>query len=225
MMKHEPGLERAAAAREAMVAGQLLPNRVTDPRVADAVRAVPRELFVPKSLRGIACIDDDLEIAPGRFLMEPMVFGRLLVEARIASGETVLDIGCASGYSTAVLARLAETVIAVEEDAELARQATTRLAELGANNTVVIEAPLAQGAPAGQGPFDVIVMEGAVEVIPEALTSSLADGGRLLCVLRRGKVSRAHLVLRSGDAFGGRDLFDAFVPILPGFAAGREFVF
>lgn len=225
MMKHEADQERAAAARAAMIAGQLLPNRVTDARIADAVQAVPRELFVPKGLRGIACIDDDLEIAPGRYLMEPMVFGRLLAAAGIAAHETVLDVGCASGYSTAVLARLAETVIALEEDAQLARQAEENLAKLGANNAVVLETPLAEGVPAEQGPFNAILLEGAVETVPEALTSRLADGGRLLCVLRRGKVSRAHLILRSGDALGGRDLFDAFVPYLPGFARKREFVF
>lgn len=225
MLIPEADQERGASARAAMVAGQLLPNRVTDQRIAAAMQAVPREMFVPKGLRGIACIDDDLEIAPGRFLMEPMVFGRLLVAAGISPDNTVLDIGCASGYSTVVLARLAETVIAVEENPDLARQAAARLVELGANNAVLLEAPLTEGPPTGQGPFDIIIIEGAVEIIPEALIDKLADGGRLLCVMKRDKVSRAHMLIRSGDSVSGRDLFDAFVPILPGFAAKREFVF
>ncbi len=223
-MNEPPVSDVAAASRRAMIAGQILPNRVTDARVLDALRAVPREHFVPKCLRGVAYVDEDLQVAPGRYLMEPMIFARLVGEALITPADTVLDVACATGYSTAVLARLAETVVAVEEHHELAGQASARLAELGVDNAVVIEAPLVAGAPK-EAPFDVIVVNGAVEVVPTALTDQLAEGGRLVCVRRDGAISRGHLITRADGAVGGRDLFDAFSPVLPGFEAPARFRF
>jgi len=211
-------------ARLAMIAGQIRPNRVSDRRVVDAMRAVPRECFLPKSLRGIAYVDEDLEIVPGRYLMEPMVFARLVVEAEIRPADAVLDVGCATGYSTAVLARLGEAVVGVEEDAELVRRAGETLSAQGVDNAVVVEAPLTLGAPE-QGPFDVIVIEGAVDLIPDALVEQLAEGGRLVCVRRVEGRSHGYLLTKSGGATGGRELCDAFTPLLPGFAAPRRFRF
>lgn len=208
----------------AMIAGQIRPNRVSDERTVDALRSVPREHFVPKALRGVAYVDEDLEVAPGRFLMEPMVFARLLMEADIGPRDAVLDIGCATGYSTAVLARLADAVVAVEEDPALAETASRKLAELGVDNAAVIAAPLIGGAPK-QAPFDVILLNGSVEVIPPALTRQLADGGRLVCVRRKDGRSRGYVLTKAGEAVGGREFFDAFTPPLPGFSAPRQFSF
>lgn len=211
-------------ARHAMIAGQIRPNKVSDRRVVDAMRAVPRECFLPKSLRGVAYLDEDLEISPGRYLMEPMVFARLVMEAEIRPTDAVLDVGCLTGYSTAVLARLGEAVVGVEAAAELAGRAGETLAAQGVDNAVIVESSLALGAPK-QGPFDVIVIEGAVEMIPEALIEQMAEGGRLVCVRQAEGRSQGYLLTKAGGATGGREFCDAFTPLLPGFAAPRGFRF
>lgn len=216
--------EISAQARLAMIAGQIRPNRVSDRRVLEAMQAVARECFLPKSLRGIAYLDEDLEVAPGRYLMEPMIFARLVMEAEIRPSDAILDVGCVTGYSTAVLARLGEAVVGVEEESELVRRAGETLSAQGVDNAVVVEAPLALGAPK-QGPFDVIVIEGAVELIPDALVEQLAEGGRLVCVRRIEGRSHGYLLTKAGGATGGRELCDAFTPLLPGFAAPRRFRF
>ncbi|RMF15941.1 MAG: protein-L-isoaspartate O-methyltransferase [Alphaproteobacteria bacterium] len=211
-------------ARRAMVDGQLKPWNVTDERVLEAMGRVPRERFVPKSLRGLAYVDEDLEVAPGRYLMEPRVLARLIMAAEIGSGDAVLDIGCATGYSSAVLASLADAVVALEEDADLAAFAGEALADAGIDNVAVIEGRLREGVPA-EAPFDVIFVNGAVEEVPAAFIDQLADGGRLVCVLRDGDRSRGWLMVKSEGAAGGRPLFDAFTPLLPGFSRPRGFVF
>jgi protein-L-isoaspartate(D-aspartate) O-methyltransferase len=216
--------EQSKAVRLAMIAGQIRPNKVSDERVLDALHAVPRELFVPKMLRGVAYIDEDLEVAGGRFLMEPMVFARLLMEAEIKPDDAVLDIGCVTGYSTAVLSQLAEAVVAVEDDSDLVKKASATLSDLGCDNTAVIEAPLSHGAP-NQGPFDVIVLNGAVEKIADELLDQLAEGGRLVCVRQHEGTSRGYLMVKAGGRVGGRDLFDAFTPVLPGYALEKQFSF
>ncbi|WP_281300104.1 MULTISPECIES: protein-L-isoaspartate O-methyltransferase [unclassified Iodidimonas] len=216
--------DMSKAARLAMIAGQIRPNRVSDDQVLAAIEAIPRESFVPKALRGVAYVDEDLEIADGRYLMEPMVFARMIMEAEIRPDDVVLDVGAATGYSTAVLSKLAETVVALEEDDDLLTRAGAKLAELGCDNAVVIKGDLTAGAPE-QGPFDVIVLNGAVEYIPDALIGQLADGGRLVCVHMHDGLSRAHVMVKSGDAVGGRDVFDAFTPLLPGFSKAPAFRF
>ncbi len=213
-----------AVLRRHMVDSQLLPNNLRDERVVDALSAVPREAFVPKALKGVAYIDEDLQIAPGRFLMEPRVFARLLEGADITGDDVILDLGCATGYSTAVLARLGATVVALEEDAGLADQASEALAELSIDNCAVINGPLAEGRQK-EGPFDVIICGGAVADIPAALTDQLADGGRLVAVRRTGSMGKAVVISRDGDAFAERELFDAAVPFLPGFAPDSGFRF
>ncbi|WP_235898961.1 protein-L-isoaspartate O-methyltransferase family protein [Iodidimonas gelatinilytica] len=222
--------DSSKAVRLAMIEGQIRPNRVSDERVLDAIRTVPREQFVPKFLRGVAYLDEDLEIAEGRYLMEPMVFARLVMAADIKPDDVVLDIGAATGYSTAVLSRLAETVVAVEEDADLAGKASTKLSEQGCDNAVVIEGKLVVGAP-DHGPFDVIVINGAVETIADSLMAQLADHGRLVCVRQQDGVSRGVVFTKTsaGDgaekAVGARELFDAFTPVLPGFSKKETFRF
>lgn len=217
-------MEDFAVARDHMIDGQLKPNQVTNPRVLDALRAVPRELFVPRALRGVAYLDEDLEVAPGRFLMEPMVFSRLLQDVAITDSDVVLDVGCATGYSSAVMARLAAALVAVEEVPELAAQATKLLDQLECVNAAVVEGPLAGGVP-DQGPYDVIFINGAVEDVPDTLTAQLAEGGRLACVYIDKGFGRASLFVKAGGAIGRRELFDAGVPMLPGFEKKRGFVF
>lgn len=212
------------AARRRMVDGQLLPNQVTDARLIAAMGEVPREAFVPENRRDVAYRDEDLELAAGRFLMEPRVFARMLQAANIQPSDVVLDVGCASGYSAAVLARLAATVVALESDKALAAQATSALSQLGIDNAVVVEGPLAAGL-AKQGPFDVIVVEGAIERRPDDLLGQLADGGRLVAVQVERGIGRATLWRRSGELKARLDLFDASVPRLAEFDVAPAFEF
>lgn len=217
-------VEHYKLARKHMVESQLRPNKIYDDRIADAMATVPRELFVPKAFRLVAYVDEDIEIVPGRYLMEPMVFARLLQAASIESGDTVLDVGCASGYSTAVLAYLAGTVVALESDPDLAQSAMSLLAELEIDNAAVVEGDLAAGL-ADQGPFDTIFINGSVDEVPDALLDQIAEDGTLVTVVRDGTVGKATIFLREGSVIGRRVLFDAAVPLLPGFQAQRKFEF
>ena len=213
-----------AAARHQMVQNQLEPNRVDDTRVASAMEAIPRERFVPDSMAGVAYLDEDIEIAAGRYLMEPMVFARMLQAAGAEEGEMALDVGCVSGYSAAVLARLAGTVVAVEADEALAAQATENLAALEADNAVITVADHAAGC-AEHGPYDVIMIEGQVPQVPQALTDQLADGGRLIAVVGTGNVGRLVRISRNGEGLMQEVLYDAMLPPLPGFEQETGFVF
>ncbi|MGF1607066.1 MAG: protein-L-isoaspartate O-methyltransferase [Rhodothalassiaceae bacterium] len=208
----------------AMIAGQLRPNRISDERLLKAFEAVPRERFVPATLRGVAYVDEDLPVASGRYLMEPMVLARLIMDANLEPHDSVLDIGCATGYSTALLAQLAESVVALEQDGELAATAQRKVADLGLTNVAVLEGKLAMGAP-DQAPFDVILLNGCVERLPKDLLAQLSDGGRLVCVFLEHGVGRGRMVYRLGDIFSTRDLFDANVPPLPGFQKAPTFQF
>ncbi|MEQ9607574.1 MAG: protein-L-isoaspartate O-methyltransferase [Kiloniellaceae bacterium] len=214
-----------AAARLNMVESQIRTNKVTDPRIVAAFETVRREAFVGEAQRGIAYIDEDLEIAPGRYLMEPMVLARLLQAALPQAGDMALDIGCATGYSTAVLARLAETVVGLERERALIDAANRTLNALDVDNAVVVEGTLEAGYQK-QAPYNVIVFQGAVAAVPEAVKRQLADGGRLVAVVvDQAGIGRGTLVQRAGDSFSSRTLFDAATPLLPGFAREAGFVF
>jgi protein-L-isoaspartate(D-aspartate) O-methyltransferase len=213
-----------AAARKNMVASQVKTNRVTDPLVIEALSEVPREKFLPAEQRNFAYVDEDLPIGKGRVIMEPMVLARLLQMAEVQDTDAALVLGAGAGYSAAVLARMASSVVAVESDPELAARAARVLAELGIDNAAVVTGDLAAGK-ADQGPFDIIFINGAVEFIPEGLQRQLADGGRLICIVSEGPVGRATIVTRTGDAFGKRQEFDAMTPVLPGFHKKPGFVF
>lgn len=213
-----------AAARANMVESQLRPNKISDAALLAAMAAVPREQFVPDTYQSLAYIDEDLPLGGGRALMEPMVFGRLLQEAAIEAGDCVLDLGSGSGYSTAILARLAGRVIGVEGVASLAAAARRNLAELGIGNVTIEEGPLERGAPKF-APFEVIVMEGAVELVPDGILAQLAEGGRMVGVVLAGGIGRATLTRRIGGALSSRVIFDAAVARLPGFAREQGFVF
>ncbi len=214
-----------ATARLNMVENQIRPNRVTDERVLAAIAAVPRERFVPKRLHGNAYVDQDIALGDGRYLMEPVVFARLLQAAAIGPGDVVLDIGCGTGYSTAVLGKLAGTVVALESDAALAKEAIEALTELDVDNTAVVEGPLDEGYPR-QAPYDVIVLGGSVDAVPDAITDQLIEGGRLVAVVNVApSVGNIELIHRLYGALSRRLLFDAAVPVLPGYAAEHGFVF
>ena len=213
-----------AAARHHMVQNQLEPNRVNDMRVAAAMEAIPREKFVPEAMSGVAYLDEDIEIAPGRYLMEPMVFARMLQSAGTEGGEVALDIGCVTGYSAAVLANLVGTVVAVEADEDLAAKATENLTALEADNAVAIVGNHAEGY-AKQAPYDIIMVEGQISEVPASLTDQLAEGGRLVAVTGDGNVGRIVRITRSGDNLLHETMFDAMLPPLPGFEASGGFVF
>ena len=216
--------------RVRMVDGQLRTTDVNDAALLAAVLAVPREEFVPRARAELAYIDEDIEVAPARadqpprFLMEPSPFGKLVQLADVQSGDVVLDVGCATGYSAAVLSRLAGSVVALESDADLARQATETLARLGFDNVAVVEGPLGEGYPA-EAPYDVILLGGAVDDVPETLLAQLKEGGRLVAVVGRGNAGIAHIYLRTGGQVSGRRVFNAAVRPLPGFARPPAFQF
>lgn len=213
--------------RTHMVDNQLRTNDVTDLRVLDAMESVPRERFVPASKRCIAYSDQDILAASGetsRYLMKPHVFGKLVQLAAVQPGEVVLCVGCGTGYSVAVFAQLAGSVVGIESDPQIAVAASELLVELGIENAAVIEGDLAKGG-ASEGPYDVIFVDGAVEVLPQSLTAQLKDGGRLVVVRGLGGAGQAELHVRSGDAVSGRFAFNASAHLLPGFERPKEFVF
>jgi protein-L-isoaspartate(D-aspartate) O-methyltransferase len=213
------------AARRNMVENQIRTNRVTDEALLAVMGEVPRECFVPETLRGIAYVDEDIAIGKGRYLIEPLVLARLLQTAAVEPNDVVLDVGCATGYSTAVLARLANTVVAVESDPDLAAQATATLAGLGLDNAVVVEGPLSEGY-SKQAPYDVIVLGGAVPRISQTIADQLGEGGRLVAVVTdSGPMGRGLLMTRSGGTLSQRPVFDAATPPLPGMALEPGFVF
>jgi protein-L-isoaspartate(D-aspartate) O-methyltransferase len=218
------------AARRIMVDSQVRTSDVTDARLIAAMLAVPRERFLPPEQAGLAYLDFDAPAAaaaagePVRRLLKPMVLAKLLQAAEIAAGDHVLDVGCATGYSSAVLARLAGPVVALEEDPGLAGQARDNLRALGLAQVQVVSGPLADGWTA-QAPYDVILLNGASEIVPKELLRQLKPGGRLVGVQGRGPAGKAMLYCSIGGESGGRPIFDATAPLLPGFAAPAAFVF
>jgi len=214
-----------AAARRNMVESQLRTNRVTDEALLAAMEDIPRERFVPPQLGGVAYVDEDLPLGGGRYLMEPMVLARLLQEAGVRPGDVVLDVGCATGYSSAVAARLAATVIALESDSALAKKAGETFAALKIDNVAVVEGDLRAGYPR-HAPYDVILFQGAVGEIPASIAAQLGEGGRLLAVVAPpDRTGRATLALKAGGVVSSRELFDAATPSLPGFELAPGFRF
>lgn len=223
-------MQNFAAARTKMVDNQLRTQSVTDYDVLAAMGDVPREQFVPPASRSLAYIDSDLEVSaagpnsPARYLMEPAPLGRLLQLAEVGKADVVLVVGCVTGYSAAVLARLANSVVALEQDTGLAAKASETLTELGVDNVAVVTGSLEAGY-ASEAPYDVIFVDGAVEVVPAALLDQLKDGGRLVAVVGYGRSAAATLFRRSGSDIGSHVAFDADVQPLPGFSRPKAFVF
>ncbi|MBV9558010.1 MAG: protein-L-isoaspartate O-methyltransferase [Pseudolabrys sp.] len=213
-----------AVARRMMVDGQVRPADVTDLRLLAAFQDVPRETFVPASMSGLAYLDLDVPAGEGgaRRLLKPMVLGKLLQAAEISGTDKILDVGCASGYSTAILSNVAGEIVALEEDAAVARRASDALR--GVRQITVVTGELTAGWPA-RAPYDVILVNGAVESVPEALLAQLKEGGRLVCILGSGPAGKATLYRRTGSEVGSRALFDANAPLLAGFAKPPVFAF
>lgn len=213
-----------AARRTMMVDTQVRPSDVTKFPIIDAMLSVPREAFVPGSLREAAYIGENVPLGRQRVVLEPRTLAKMLDGLDIGLDDLVLDIGCGLGYSSAVMARMAEAVIAVEEDDEMFEEAQGILMEQGADNVVLHHAPLVEGAPK-HGPYDVIVVEGAVVRLPEPLTDQLKEGGRIACLFSEGALG----VVRIGHKIDGkmtwRDAFNAGAPVLPGFEPHAEFTF
>ena len=217
-----------STARQHMVDGQVRPSDVTDARIIDAMLAVPREAFVPENKRALAYLDLDLEVGEGgaakRCLIKPAVLAKMLQAAEIKETDRVLVVGCATGYAAAVIAKYVGQVTATESDPVLAAKAGDILSQVGAAKVEVRTAAAAEGDPAN-APFDVIVLNGATEIVPERLYAQLRDGGRLVGVFAMSHPQRATIVTRSHGDFGNRALFDAAAPVLPGMERLPSFVF
>jgi protein-L-isoaspartate(D-aspartate) O-methyltransferase len=217
-----------STARQNMVDCQVRPSDVTDVPIIDAMLEVPREAFVPQNQRALAYLDLDLDVSEGasakRFLIKPAVMARMLQAAEIKATDAVLVVGCATGYAAAVVAKIAGQVTATEIDSSLAAKAGTALAGLGLG-TVTVRAAAAADGDSAAAPYDVIVLNGATEIIPEGLFRQLKQGGRLVGVFATTMPPRATIVTHSHDDFGHRALFDAVAPVLPGLERVPAFVF
>jgi protein-L-isoaspartate(D-aspartate) O-methyltransferase len=217
-----------STARQKMVDGQVRPSDVTDVRVIDAMLTVPREAFVPQNQRALAYLDLDLDVSEGgpakRFLIKPVVIAKIVQAADIKDTDDVLVVGCASGYLAALAAKLARQVTATECDPSLVAKARGVLAELGIGNVTVKAAAVAAGDSAN-APYDVIILNGATEIVPDGLYRQLREGGRLVGVFAMTQPQRAMIVTRSHGDFGNRVLFDAAIPVLPGLERPAAFVF
>ena len=216
-----------ALARRNMVDSQIRTKDVTAPNVIRAFDQVPREAFLPESQQHRAYIDEDVLVSSGdfdRYVMEPVPLAALMQLADIGRDDIVLDVGCATGYSTAVLSLLCSSVVALESDETLAARATDTLIAQGYDNAVVVTGPLEKGWPK-EAPYDVILLGGAVDFVPDALLEQLREGGRLVCVRGEGLTGEAELYLKRGGVIGTRPSFNAAVQPLPGFQREAAFVF
>lgn len=213
-----------AAAREAMVDCQVRPSDVTRYPIILAMLDVPREDYVPEARRTVAYLGEHVPLAPGRVLLDPRVFAKMLDAIDIGPQDLVLDVGAGLGYSAAVIARMAEAVIASEEDPTLGAEAEAALAAHGVDNAMVEVAPLAAGVPA-HGLYDAIVVEGGVERLPPAISDQLKPGGRIVAIFMDGALGQARLGVRTEAGIAWRRIFDATAPVLPGFAAEKAFEF
>lgn len=219
-----------AAQRAMMVEGQLRTRDVTHVALLEAMSEIPREAFVPGRRKNLAYMDEDLEVSPAggdgpaRFLMEPAQFARLVQLAGVKPSDLVLDVGCVTGYSAAVLSRIASFVVALECDSMLAELAAETLSELDCVNVSVVIGELEKGH-ADEAPYDVILLGGAVDRVPDTLLDQLAEGGRLVAVIGEGNAARAHLFLKEDGIISSRSAFNAAVRRLPGFREEAGFVF
>ena len=214
-----------ATLRRNMVDSQLRTNKVTNNHVLQSMGEIPREKFLPGDHSDFAYIDEHLTINSSRTLVQPMSLGRMIQAAGISADAVVLDIGCATGYSSAVLGNIARAVVALESNVKLAELASSNMTALGLDNVVVEKGPVQAGWP-DQAPYDVIMVNGACEQVPVKVFDQLLDGGCLCAVIRSGKGNGvARLWNKYGEVISGRDLFDANVPILPEFERKQGFNF
>jgi protein-L-isoaspartate(D-aspartate) O-methyltransferase len=207
-----------------MVDTQIRPSDVTKFPIIAAMLDVPREDFVPIAARPVAYMDAPVPLGDGREMPEARVFAKMLDALELDIADEVLIIGGGLGYSAAVLARMAASVVMVEADESMASEAETTLSAQGVDNAAVLTGPLAEGA-AKAAPFDVILIEGGVEMLPEALTDQLKEDGRIVALFQRGALGQARIGHRVGGRVTWRFAFNAAAPVLPGFAKAQAFTF
>jgi protein-L-isoaspartate(D-aspartate) O-methyltransferase len=212
------------AARTAMVDCQVRPSDVTRYNIIDAMLAVPRENFVPGSARKIAYSGAEIELEDGRVILDPRVLGKMLDAAAIGSSDLVLNISATYGYTTALIARMCSAVIGLEKDASLAEHAARQLAEMEVVNAIIENGPLTEGVPQ-HGPFDVIFIDGAIEVLPDAVIDQLKEGGKVITLKIEDGVGQCQIGIKSPNGMAWRRVFDATSPLLPGFARKKAFEF
>jgi protein-L-isoaspartate(D-aspartate) O-methyltransferase len=213
-----------AAARQAMVDRQVRPSDVTAYPIISALLDVPRERFVPEAMKPVAYAGEHLPLGDGRVLLDPWSFSKLVETVGVRPTDLVLDVGSGLGYPAAVIARLAEAVVALEEDPAMAAAAEETLGRLGVDNAVVLSGRLADGAPE-HVPYDVILIEGGVGEVPSALTDQLKDGGRIAAIFSDGTFGQGRLGIKSAGVVAWRRVFDSTAPILPGFEKAKTFEF
>lgn len=211
-------------ARTMMVDTQVRPNDVTKYPVIEAMLTVPREAFVPDARQAVAYVGENVPLAQDRWLLEPRSFGKMLDGLNIQPTELVLIVGAGLGYEAAVVARLAQAVVALESHPEMAAQAEATLAEQGVDNVAVVTGDLAAGYP-GQAPYDVILIAGGVEEVPQALADQLAEGGRIGAIFAEGNLGVARIGHKIDGEINWRFAFNASAPVLPGFNRRKGFVF
>ena len=213
-------------ARKAMIDSQIRPNKVIDERVIEAFATIPREAFVPRSLRDVAYVDEDLSLSGGRFIIEAMVMARLLQALSLKPESNVLLIGAGTGYSAALLSQLCASVIAIDNRGPAVEKAQDILSQMEIGNVAVLKGKLTEGYP-NEGPYDAIIIEGGVEVMPEALLTQLAPNGQCASIWRASPSAQgeASIWSRAGGQFVRRSLFNAQVPTLNEFKAKEEFAF
>jgi protein-L-isoaspartate(D-aspartate) O-methyltransferase len=213
-----------ATARQMMVDRQIRPNDVTDPDLIAALMAVPRERFVPAAQASVAYLDRDIAVDDKRALLKPMALARMIQTSGVAAGERVLDVAGGTGYSAAILARLAGSVAALEDDPVLAKRCGDLVKEVGAANVAPVCGPLDAGW-AALAPYDVILVNGACEVEPRGLLGQLKEGGRLVGIMGTGPDGKIVMYRKDRGEIGSRAVFDAAAPALPAFARAPAFVF
>lgn len=212
-----------SARRTTMVDTQVRPSDVTKFPVIAAMLEVPREIYVPQNKRQQAYVGANLSLGASRVMLEPRTFAKLLDALDIGSDDLVLDVGCGLGYSTAIIAKLAQAVVAIEDDAEMAADAQEMLSKNDVDNVVVIVAALAEGL-AKHGPYDVIILQGAVEQVPDAIASQLKEGGRIGCIFMENALGIVRIGHKINDEIHWRFGFNASAPVLLGFEQPEEFV-
>ncbi len=212
-----------AQRRTTMVDTQVRPSDVTKFPIIEAMLKTPRELFVPDDKREAAYAGEHVDLGGGRVVLDPRTLAKMLEAVDIQPDEMVLDIGAGLGYSSALAAHLAEAVIALEDVPELAQDAEQSLGEAGADNAAVVEGNLAEGA-AKHGPYDVILVQGAIQHLPETITDQLKDGGRIVAIFQEGALGAVRVGYRIDGQMNWRFAFNAGAPVLPGFEASRAFV-
>lgn len=213
-----------AARRTMMVDTQVRPSDVTKFPIIDAMLSIPREDFVPAAQREAAYVGENLVVGSGRVVLEPRTLAKMLDALDISGSELVLDVGSALGYSAAVIARMAEAVVAVEEDEAFATEAQEALAGAGIDNVILHTGPLVQGA-SQHGPYDVIVVQGGVSQLPDTLAEQLKEGGRVACLFITGALGEVRIGRKHNGHISWRRSFNAGAPVLPGFEAEASFQF